>query len=129
LSSFQRKRRRRMRIKSDISNVRHILEQCGFGDVHVYKVDVPFYVREWLAKDGGPELASDVKELEYFRISTAQGSFGILIGKYPAIDLKNTRVSFKELSGVDAPEGFSFCGFLPDTLKKFCELLEVKAAE
>ncbi len=66
----------------------------GFEDVRVSVVPIPEHLRAWLAEDIG-ELAAMIP---YYRVQTRQGSLGIWVTAYPAIDLHDTGILPKDLS-------------------------------
>lgn len=119
-------------MSDDALAFQQILEGFGFRDVKVEPIPPPQHVRDWAAEDDEDEegeLDDVMNELTYLRVTTSQGTFGIMLAAYPALDLTGTGVTYKDLvpDAEGVPDGFSFIGFgEEEDIVKFRQLLEAR---
>lgn len=115
-----------------IEGLTQMFEGAGFDGVVITKIPLPQHIRDWMLQDepdlDDDELDAASDELTYLRVETGQGTFGIFIAAYPAIDLTGTGIELKELvpEMEDAPPDFpAICGFDgdPAILLKLWQLL------
>src|SRR3989344_3006412 len=100
-----------MMLKSEeVLKIRKHFEELGFKNIEVKQTFVPVHVVNWMIEEGvisdkddeGQEIQEMVAGL-YVRIETFQGSFGLLCGPYPMMDIEGTGVTAQDL-GYDEEE-------------------------
>jgi len=86
----------------EIQNVKDLLQQYGFGDIHFEKASIPEHIMDLLKNDGPPPTDEQMKNMEedgaYQKIKTAQGSFSIFLCPYPFLDLAGTGIRAQDIT-------------------------------
>lgn len=101
-----------------------VVEGCGFTDVKIKEARLPRHIISWARGDDTEMTDNEVAEtIPYFRISTRQGSFGIAIGAYNLLDVKDTGFNAMDLGEEDADENFFLARLNDVTLKHLYSLL------
>lgn len=75
-----------------------VLEQSGYKNVRIQKMVPPQHVVDWARGDDEEMTAEDVGEVNpYFKVTSSEVSFGIIMGPYNLIDVKGTGLNAKDL--------------------------------
>ncbi|OGN00434.1 MAG: hypothetical protein A3B91_04280 [Candidatus Yanofskybacteria bacterium RIFCSPHIGHO2_02_FULL_41_29] len=84
-----------------------MLEVCGYTNVSIEEITAPKHVVDW-ARGDDEELTDEetAETMPYFTVISDQGSFGIVMGAYMLLDVKNTGFNALDLGEEDAKEDF-----------------------
>lgn len=77
-----------------------MFEVHGFENVSITTIKAPQHIIDWMKQTDefeDDELEEIEREMEYYRVSTKQGEFGIFFMAYPMIDLTGTGLTLGEL--------------------------------
>ena len=101
-----------------------MLEVCGFTNVEIEEAVTPKHVIDWAR--GDDEELSDIETAEampYFKISSDQGTFGIVQGAYMLLDVTGTGYNALDLGEQDATEDFFLVSLNQETLRHLRKLM------
>ncbi|MDP3792451.1 MAG: hypothetical protein Q8Q89_01850 [bacterium] len=118
----------------EVLKIRNHFKELGFKNIEVKQTFVPVHIVNWMMEEGvlsdkddeGQEIQEMVAGL-YVRIETVQGSFGLLGGPYPMMDIEGTGVTAQDL-GYDKEEPPFLLNMADDKdIFHFRKLLEAKS--
>jgi hypothetical protein len=84
---------------ASIDGIRLMFEETGFGNVRVEKAPLPPHILAWIRSDDDAGEFTDEQlngEMSYLRVATDQGSLGVFMAVYPALDLEGTGIGIKD---------------------------------
>ena len=91
----------------------HMLKEAGFEDVVLTCTPFPQHLQEWAMTDADEDTEELIAEIIYYRITTRQGSLGVLVHDYVWLDLTGLDISpediepeFAEEFSDETPESF-----------------------
>ncbi len=109
----------------NIGPIKTVLEKSGYREVVIEESMPPEHVLEFAKGDDAEITAEEISEvMPYFKVKTAQGSFGIVVGAYILIDTKGSGCDARSLGDTDAPEDTYLISLNTLTLKSLRRLFE-----
>ncbi|HXV26980.1 MAG TPA: hypothetical protein VD862_03095 [Candidatus Paceibacterota bacterium] len=109
-----------------------VLEFANFTIHDITRSPVPGHIRRWI-DDMPPSMVGEagLRHPRYYRVRTSVGSFGVLFGPYPAVDLYGTGVRVADIVAKipETTEGFPFLPLrdLDAVVNLWQRLLELQA--
>lgn len=87
----------------DESAVSRMFKKAGFSDVRLNQTGIPTHIRKFFKvdpgdHDGAKEIHLTLSSIGYYRVETAQGNLGLLVTRYPLLDLYDTPVSLHDMA-------------------------------
>ena len=102
-----------------------VLENCGNKNIDIKEVPPPPHVIEYLIGEDSEMTDDEIAEtIPYFRVISAQGSFGIIVQAYNLLDIKDTGFNAFDLGEEDAGEDFFLANLNTVTLRHLRKFLE-----
>lgn len=82
-----------------------VLEKLGYEDVNIREALPPRHVLDFARGDDEEMTDEEVAEvMPYYKVTSAQGSFGIVMGAYLLLDTKGNGFNARNLGETEAPE-------------------------
>ena len=102
-----------------------MLEELGYKNVKIAEANLPQHIIEWGRGDDTEMTDEDIAEtMPYFKVTSEQGSFGILMGTYLLIDLKDTGFNSNDLGDEGESEEIFLASLNDITLRHLRKLFE-----
>lgn len=104
---------------------RIVLEQSGYTDIQIESATPPKHVLRWAKGDDKDTTDKEVAEvMPYYRVSSVQGCFGIVMGAYLLLDLANTGYNARDLGDTEATDNLFLTSFNSLTIQRLNHLLK-----